>query len=92
MPASRTKAERVSGCIWRTARPDSSKVLRSLEDALVDAGLIRDDALIVEHVIRKIEIWGSWSGAQISVGRMTRPPEISFAPPVELELCFAEPV
>lgn len=74
MPASRTKAERLAGVIWRTSTPDSSKILRSLEDALVDAGLIADDKLIVEHVIRKVEVLSSWSGAQISVGRMTRLP------------------
>lgn len=86
MPMSRTKAERLAGVIWRTSTPDSSKVLRSLEDALVDAGLIADDKLIVEHVIRKVEVFGSWAGAQISIGRMTRPPAIALERPVELEL------
>ena len=31
---------------WHTVRPDGSKLLRSTEDALVDAGLLRDDSLI----------------------------------------------
>lgn len=86
MPASRSKADRLAGCIWRTARPDSSKILRSLEDGLVDAGLIKDDALIVEHIVRKVEVLGSWSGAQVSVGRMDRLPGIRLPLPDELEL------
>jgi Holliday junction resolvase RusA-like endonuclease len=31
---------------WHTVKPDGSKLLRSTEDALVDAGLLRDDSLI----------------------------------------------
>lgn len=31
---------------WHTVRPDGSKLLRSTEDAIVDAGLLRDDSLI----------------------------------------------
>lgn len=90
MPQSRSKAERLAGCIWRTTTPDSSKVLRSLEDGLVDAGLIADDRYIVEHLIRKVEILNSWSGATISIGRINRVPSISMEMPVELEL-FGEP-
>lgn len=90
MPASRSKAERLAGCIWRTTTPDSSKVLRSLEDGLVDAGLIADDRLIVEHWIRKVEILNSWSGATVSVGRINRAPSISLELPAEPEL-FGQP-
>lgn len=90
MPSSRTKAERLIGCVWRTSTPDSSKVLRSLEDGLVDAGLIADDRLIVEHLIRKVEVYQSWSGATVSIGRINRMPSISMEMPVELEL-FGEP-
>ena len=31
---------------WHVTRPDGSKLLRGTEDALVDAGLLRDDSLI----------------------------------------------
>lgn len=90
MPVSRTKTERLAGCIWRTTTPDSSKVLRSLEDGLVDAGLIADDRYIVEHLIRKVEVLNSWSGATVSIGRINRMPSISMEMPVEVEL-FGEP-
>ncbi len=35
---------------WPDKRPDLSKLARSTEDALVDAGLILDDSRIVEYV------------------------------------------
>lgn len=38
---------------WPSRKPDLSKLVRSTEDAMVDAGLIRDDALIVECNARK---------------------------------------
>jgi Holliday junction resolvase RusA-like endonuclease len=34
---------------WPSAKPDVSKLARSTEDALVDAGLLRDDARIVDY-------------------------------------------
>lgn len=34
---------------WPATKPDLSKLARSTEDALVDAGLIRDDSRIVEY-------------------------------------------
>lgn len=44
-PASAPKRRRT----WPDKKPDLSKLARSTEDALVDAGLIRDDARIVEY-------------------------------------------
>ncbi len=44
-PASAPKRRR----IWPNKKPDVSKLCRSTEDALVDAGLIADDARIVEY-------------------------------------------
>lgn len=35
---------------WPDKKPDLSKLARSTEDALVDAGLIKDDSRIVEYV------------------------------------------
>lgn len=90
MPASRSKAERNAGVIWKTTAPDSSKLLRALEDGLQAGGLLRDDARIVEHVIRKVEILNSWTGATVSIGRINRVPSISMDMPVEHEL-FGQP-
>lgn len=39
---------------WPSVKPDGSKLQRAVEDALVDAGVLRDDALIV-----------SWSGMKV---------------------------
>lgn len=39
---------------WPSKKPDLSKLIRSTEDAMVDAGLIRDDALIVECIAKKV--------------------------------------
>lgn len=44
-PASAPKRSRT----WPCKKPDVSKLARSTEDALVDAGLIADDARIVEY-------------------------------------------
>lgn len=44
-PASAPKRRRT----WPDRYPDLSKLLRSTEDALVDAGVLRDDARIVEY-------------------------------------------
>lgn len=44
-PASAPKTRRT----WAMRTPDLSKLARSTEDALVDAGLLKDDARIVEY-------------------------------------------
>lgn len=44
-PASSPKRRRT----WPCRKPDLSKLARSTEDALVDAGLLADDARIVEY-------------------------------------------
>ncbi len=41
------------GELYPTSRPDLSHLVRAIEDALVDAGAIKDDARFVEHVIRQ---------------------------------------
>jgi len=45
-PASAPKRRKT----WADKKPDLSKLARSTEDALVDAGLIKDDSRIVEYV------------------------------------------
>ena len=44
-PSSAPKRRRT----WPMRKPDLSKLARSTEDALVDAGLLADDARIVEY-------------------------------------------
>lgn len=39
--------------VYPTKKPDQSKLLRAIEDSMVDAGLIVDDALFVDAVIHK---------------------------------------
>jgi crossover junction endodeoxyribonuclease RusA len=39
---------------WPDRKPDCSKLIRSTEDALVDAGVIEDDARIVDLHARKV--------------------------------------
>ncbi|HEX4432809.1 MAG TPA: RusA family crossover junction endodeoxyribonuclease [Frankiaceae bacterium] len=52
--------------VWPTAYPDSSKLLRSTEDALVRAGVVADDARFVHH-----DVWKRYAlevpGARITV-------------------------
>lgn len=40
--------------LWPDRKPDLSKLVRSTEDALVDAGVIEDDARIVEMQVKKL--------------------------------------
>lgn len=39
--------------VWHATKPDESKLIRATEDALVDAGIIGDDAWICQHVTAK---------------------------------------
>jgi Holliday junction resolvase RusA-like endonuclease len=71
MPPSRPKRLQARGAAWQITRPDLSKLIRSTEDALQDAGLIRDDARICYVEARKLEVVG-WTGAQITVRRTLR--------------------
>lgn len=67
MPQSRPAAARRAGVSASTVKPDLSKLIRSTEDALVDAGLIGDDALIHTISASKIEVHQAWTGAQITI-------------------------
>lgn len=73
MPASRPKRLRTLGVAWHTTRPDLSKLIRATEDALTDAGLIRDDARICQLRVFKCEVVG-WTGAQIALSRSVEAP------------------
>lgn len=66
MPASRKKAVRDHGTAWKVSTPDLDKIVRATGDALVVAGIIRDDALICELHVSKVETVG-WTGAEIHI-------------------------
>lgn len=70
MPASRPKRMRQAGMAWHTTKPDLSKLIRATEDALTDAGLIRDDARICALRVSKLQVIG-WTGARIRLARST---------------------
>jgi Holliday junction resolvase RusA-like endonuclease len=70
MPASRPKRMRELGMAWHTTKPDLSKLIRATEDALTDAGLIRDDARICALRVSKLQVVG-WTGARIRLARST---------------------
>lgn len=63
---------RDSAPVWPAGKPDCSKLLRSTEDALTDAGIWQDDAQIVNYT-SLAKVFGSAgipAGALISIGRM----------------------
>ena len=55
-------------------KPDISKLIRSTEDALVDAGLIADDARIVDvcAIKRYVKVYNERTGAQIALHLMEK--------------------
>ncbi len=72
MPKSRRAALRRLGMIPKTTAPDTSKLVRALEDGLQAGGLIRDDALIADLHAVKIEVWDNgdgdaWTGAAVAI-------------------------
>lgn len=71
MPASRKKAERAQGWLWKSSAPDTSKLIRLVEDSMQAAGLIKDDARFAEHEAHKLELLDSWSGVRIRIERCT---------------------
>ncbi len=54
---------------FHTIRPDRTKLLRSTEDALTDAGIWRDDTQVVAGEIRKV--YASRPGAWIRITPIT---------------------
>ena len=70
MPASRPKWAKIAREQYKTTAPDTSKLVRSLEDALTAAGLIRDDALIAQLHAHKYEVFDQWTGASITIRQL----------------------
>ncbi|MGH9088810.1 MAG: RusA family crossover junction endodeoxyribonuclease [Acidimicrobiales bacterium] len=56
-----------SAPVWVDKRPDLSKLVRSTEDALTEAGVWRDDARVARLVVRKVYAEVEPVGAQIVV-------------------------
>jgi Holliday junction resolvase RusA-like endonuclease len=54
---------------WVPYTPDPSKILRSTEDALVQAGTVRDDSRFVRHILEKcyVPLEGGPTGADITI-------------------------
>lgn len=50
---------------YPTSKPDCTKLVRGLEDALTEAGVWTDDARVVRQVVSKV--WGVQEGTRIEV-------------------------
>ncbi len=68
MPKSRPSAVRSAGWGPKTTAPDLDKLVRAVGDALIEGGLIHDDALICAVAASKSEVIG-WTGATIRLRR-----------------------
>lgn len=70
MPSSRPAADRKRGWMHKTSAPDTSKLIRLIEDSMQAAGLIRDDARFAEVHATKVEHLDSWEGVTITIMRL----------------------
>lgn len=64
MPRSRPKWVQALGEYPHVVKPDLDKLVRSLGDSMVAGGLLRDDNLICELDVRKVEVVG-WTGVDV---------------------------
>ena len=71
MPKSRPTTDKDRVMIPKTTRPDLDKLQRAIGDSLQASGLIGDDSQIVEWWSTKVEVWGEWTGAAISIRGVT---------------------
>lgn len=67
MPGSVLKRDRLAGWRWKQTAPDTSKLVRALEDGLQAAGLIRDDARFADVHATKLEVIDGPIGAHIVI-------------------------
>lgn len=72
MPSNSTMADRDRGWRWKVTQPDTSKLVRAVEDALQAAKLITDDARFAVVDARKIET-SAWIGADLTIDRLVTP-------------------
>lgn len=52
---------------WHTKKPDRTKLLRSTEDAIKDSGIVTDDTIFCDGVIKKIYSDTGRCGAEITI-------------------------
>lgn len=64
MPKSRTKTQRERGYLMKTTAPDLDKLARCVNDGLMAAGAIRDDAQITALYAFKHETT-EWTGVEV---------------------------
>lgn len=76
LPRPKTAAKRA---VWAAKRPDLDKLIRSTLDALSDAGVLTDDALVVRLIAvkRLASIDQSWTGASITIARPSEWAEVA---------------
>lgn len=86
MPGSRRIADRRRGICFKTSAPDSDKLMRALGDGLQAGGLIRDDARFAVVLVRKLELWGSWTGAVVRIERLSDDPTLPMPFDLDREL------
>jgi len=70
MPASRPKRLRQIGLAHKISAPDTSKLVRAIEDSIEAAGLIVNDARFATVLASKVEVHGTWTGAEITIRRL----------------------
>jgi Holliday junction resolvase RusA-like endonuclease len=70
MPKSRTKAQREKGYIYKTSAPDIDKLVRCVGDALMAAGVVKDDSQFVSLSAFKHETT-AWTGAEITLEELS---------------------
>lgn len=85
MPASYPKWLRAHGRVPKLTAPDTSKLVRSTEDALQAAGLLADDARICRIAATKAEVVG-WTGCHLRITREVYPTRGTPLPLEQLEL------
>jgi Holliday junction resolvase RusA-like endonuclease len=69
MTKARPKADRLAGTVLKTTAPDTSKLVRSIEDSMEAAGLITNDARFAVVLATKVEVLDDWTGADIVIRR-----------------------
>ena len=62
-------ALRANAPFWHNKKPDRTKLLRALEDALTGIAWI-DDASVVVGMVQKIYMISGWSGATVTIGNV----------------------
>lgn len=67
MPKSRPARIRALGEHPKTTAPDTSKLVRALEDGLQAAGLVTDDARFWNVNAWKVETVTGWTGARVTI-------------------------